>query len=146
MPIDAPYEPSPWEPVATQVEQYEATGGVEGGEMQGAPCVIVSTLGARTGNQRKTPLIRVEHEGSYAAVASMGGAPQHPVWYHNLVAHPDMVTVQDGPTVLDCVAHEATGDEKAEWWARAVEVWPSYDEYQARTDREIPLLVLTPRA
>lgn len=146
MPIDAPYEPSPWEPVATQVEQYESTGGVEGGEMQGAPCVIVSTLGAKSGNQRKTPLIRVEHDGSYAAVASMGGAPQHPVWYHNLVAHPDVVTVQDGPTVLDCDAHEVTGDEKAEWWAHATAVWPAYDEYQAKTDRQIPVFVLTPRS
>jgi deazaflavin-dependent oxidoreductase (nitroreductase family) len=145
MPIDAPYEPSPWEPIATQVEQYESTGGVEGGEMQGAPCVIVSTLGAKSGKQRKTPLIRVEHEGSYAAVASMGGAPQHPVWYHNLVANPGVVTVQDGATVGDYEAHEATGDEKAEWWARATAVWPAYDEYQTKTDRQIPLFVLTPK-
>jgi F420H(2)-dependent quinone reductase len=118
MPIDAPYEPSPWEPIATQVEQYESTGGVEGGEMQGAPCVIVSTLGAKSGKQRKTPLIRVEHEGSYAA----------------------------GATVADYEAHEATGDEKAEWWARATAVWPAYDEYQTKTDRQIPLFVLTPKA
>ncbi|HEX7134135.1 MAG TPA: nitroreductase family deazaflavin-dependent oxidoreductase [Iamia sp.] len=145
MPIDAPYEPSPWEPVATQVEQYESTGGVEGGELQGAPCIILSTLGAKSGKQRKTPLMRVEHDGRYAVVASLGGAPQHPVWYHNLVAHPDVVALQDGPTVKDYDAREVTGDEKAEWWARAVEVWPSYDDYQTKTDRQIPVFVLTPR-
>jgi len=145
MPIDAPYEPSPSEWVRAQVEEYESSGGTRGTTLRGVPCVIVSSLGAKTGTQRKTPLMRVEHEGRYAAVASMGGAPTHPVWYHNLTAHPDQVTVQDGPKVVDCVAHEATGDEKAEWWARAVAVWPDYDEYQAKTDRVIPLVVLTPK-
>ena len=146
MPIDAPYEPSPWEPIATQVEQYEATGGAEGGEMEGVSCIILSTLGAKTGKQRKTPLIRVEKGGSYAAIASMGGAPQHPVWYHNLKANPETVALQDGPTVIDATAREATGDEKAAWWAEATKVWPGYDEYQAKTDREIPLFVIEPRA
>jgi deazaflavin-dependent oxidoreductase (nitroreductase family) len=146
MPIDAPYEPSPWEPIATQVERYEATDGAEGGEMEGAPCIILSTLGAKTGTQRKTPLIRVEHGGEYAVVASMGGAPQNPVWYHNLVAHPDVVTLQDGAEVRDYDAHEATGDEKTEWWAHATAVWPAYDDYQTKTDRQIPLFVLTPRS
>lgn len=146
MPIDAPYEPSPSAAVAEQVEVYERTGGERGRTVRGVPCVIVSSLGARSGVQRKTPLIRVEHEGRYAAVASMGGAPQHPVWYHNLTAHPDVVTVQDGATVLDCTAHEATGPERDEWWARAVAVWPDYDAYQAKTDRRIPLFVLTPTA
>ncbi|HMJ77608.1 MAG TPA: nitroreductase family deazaflavin-dependent oxidoreductase [Iamia sp.] len=146
MPIDAPYEPSPWEPVATQVEQYESSGGTEGTELQGAPCIILSTLGAKSGKQRKTPLMRVEHDGHYAVIASLGGAPQNPVWYHNILARPDVVTLQDGPTVKDYDAHEATGDEKTEWWARATAVWPAYDEYQAKTDRQIPLFVLTPRA
>lgn len=145
MPIDAPYEPSPWEPVADQVARYEATGGEDGGEMQGAPCVILSTLGARSGKQRKTPLIRVERDGRYAVVASMGGAPQNPVWYHNLLAHPDVVTLQDGPDVHDATAREVTGDEKAEWWAAATAVWPDYDAYQAKTDRQIPVFVIEPK-
>lgn len=146
MPIDAPYEPSPWEPVATQVAQYEATGGREGGEMQGAPCIILSTLGAKSGQQRKTPLIRVESGGRYAAVASMGGAPQDPVWAHNLRAHPEVVTLQDGEAVIDATARPVTGEEKAEWWAAATAVWPAYDDYQAKTEREIPVFVIEPRA
>jgi deazaflavin-dependent oxidoreductase (nitroreductase family) len=146
MPIDAPYEPSPSAMAAKQVATYEGSGGTKGVTMQGKPCIILSTLGAKSGKQRKAPLMRVEHEGSYAVVASLGGAPQHPVWYHNLLAHPDVVTLQDGPTVKDYEAREVSGDEKAEWWARAVEVWPAYDDYQAKTDREIPVLVLTPRA
>lgn len=143
MPLAGEYEPSPWEPIATQVEQYEATGGVEGGTMEGAPCVILHTRGRRSGKVRKTPLIRVEHDGSYAVVASMGGAPDHPVWYLNLVADP-FVTLQDGPEVHDYVARTVTGDEKSQWWDRATEVWPSYDDYQAATEREIPVVVLDP--
>lgn len=145
MPIDTPYEPSPWEIVATQVEQYESTGGKEGGEMQGAPCIILSTVGTTSGKQRKTPLIRVEKDGSYAAVASMGGAPENPAWYSNLKANPGVVTLQDGASVHDATAREVTGDEKAEWWAVATAVWPAYDDYQAKTDREIPLVVIEPR-
>ncbi len=137
------YEPSPWEPVAEQVRLYEATGGAEGGEMEGKPCVILTTKGRRTGKVRKTPLMRVEHGGSYAVVASMGGAPSHPVWYLNLKANPE-VRLQDGSSVFDLRAREVEGDEKAEWWARAVEVWPPYDEYQTKTDRVIPLIVLEP--
>lgn len=144
MPIDAPYEPSPWEPIADQVELFESTGGTEGAELEGAPCIILHTLGARSGNLRKTPLMRVEHDGRYAVVASMGGAPQNPVWYHNLVANPETVALQDGADVRDYVAHQATGDEKSEWWARATEVWPAYDDYQAATERVIPLFVLDP--
>ena len=135
------YQPSPWEAVAEQVRLYEATGGAEGGEAGGAPCVILTTRGRRTGKLRKAPLIRVEHDGSYAVVASIGGAPVHPVWYFNLKADP-VVTLQDGPDVFDLRAREVEGDEKAEWWARAVEVWPAYDEYQTKTDRVIPLIVL----
>lgn len=143
MPLTAEYESSPWEPIATQVEQYEATGGVEGGTMQGAPCVILHTRGRRSGKVRTTPSIRIEHDGSYAAIASMGGAPDHPVWYLNLVADP-MVSLQDRPDVSDYVARTVTGDEKSLWWEWASQVWSSYDDYQAATEREIPVVVLDP--
>jgi deazaflavin-dependent oxidoreductase (nitroreductase family) len=109
------------------------------------PVVILTTLGAKSGKIRKSPLIRVEHDGSYAVVASAGGAPKHPVWYHNAVADP-RVELQDGPVRQDMPAREVTGDEKAVWWARAVEAFPDYAEYQKNTDREIPVLVLEPAA
>ena len=144
MPLTGTYVPSPWEPIATQVERYEATGGAEGGEMEGAPCVILTTRGNKSGNLRKTPLIRVEHEGTFAVIASMGGAPDHPAWYHNL-ADGSEVTIQDGADVHDLVTRQADGDEKATWWGRATDVWPSYDEYQASTDRRIPLVLLERR-
>ena len=143
MPIEGEYEPSAWEPVAEQVRLYEETGGAQGAEWMGGACVVLTTLGAKSGKVRKTPLMRVEHEGRYAVVASLGGAPQHPVWYHNVVASP-LVELQDGPVRRDYLAHEATGDEKAEWWARAVAAWPDYETYQASTDRVIPLFVLDP--
>jgi deazaflavin-dependent oxidoreductase (nitroreductase family) len=145
MPLEGDYEPSPWGPIAEQVATYEGSGGTEGLDLEGQPCVILTTRGRKTGKLRKSPLMRVEHDGRYAVVASMGGAPKHPVWYLNLVANPD-VTVQDGPTVLDLRAREVAGDEKAEWWARAREVWPPYDEYQASTERQIPVVVLEPPA
>jgi deazaflavin-dependent oxidoreductase (nitroreductase family) len=145
MPLEGEYEPSPWGPIADQVATYEGSGGTKGLDLEGQPCVILTTRGRKTGKLRKSPLMRVEHDGRYAVVASMGGAPQHPVWYLNLVANPD-VTLQDGPAVYDLRAREVSGDEKAEWWARAREVWPSYDEYQASTDRQIPLVVLEPTA
>jgi len=145
MPLEGDYEPSPWGPIADQVALYEGSGGTEGLELEGKPCVILTTKGRKTGKLRKSPLMRVEHAGRYAVVASMGGAPQHPVWYLNLLANPD-VTLQDGPVLLDLRAREVTGDEKAEWWARAREVWPPYDDYQAGTDRVIPLVVLEPRS
>src|SRR5690606_14858308 len=132
----------PWEPIAEQVATYESSGGREGTLLEGKPCIILWTRGRHSGKVRKTPLMRVTDGTRYAVVASMGGAPQHPVWYHNLVAHPDEVALQDGPDLGDYVAHEATGDEKAEWWARATEVWPDYDAYQEATDRVIPLFVL----
>ena len=141
MPLEGEYEPSPWEPIAEQVATYESSGGTEGTELEGQPCIILWT---KSGKVRKTPLMRVTDGERYAVVASMGGAPQHPVWYHNLVAHPAEVALQDGPDLGDYVAREATGDEKAEWWARATEVWPAYDDYQAATDRVIPLFVLEP--
>jgi deazaflavin-dependent oxidoreductase (nitroreductase family) len=145
MPLEGEYEPSPWDPVADQVRVYEATDGIEGGTMEGKPVVILTSRGAISGKVRKTPLMRVERDGVYAVVASMGGAPQHPHWYNNLVAHPD-VTLQDGARVVDLRARETTGDEKARWWADAVEAWPDYDKYQASTDRVIPLFVLEPPA
>jgi F420H(2)-dependent quinone reductase len=143
MPLEGEYEPSPWGPIADQVALYESSGGTEGLELEGQPCIILTTKGNKTGKLRKTPLMRVEHDGSYAVVASMGGAPNHPVWYYNLLGEAQ-VALQDGPAVLDLVAHEATGDEKATWWARALEVWPPYDTYQASTERVIPLFVLDP--
>jgi deazaflavin-dependent oxidoreductase (nitroreductase family) len=143
MPIEGEYEPSPWEPVAEQVRLYEESGGTEGTEMNGKPCVILTTRGRRSGKLRESPLMRVTDGISYAVVASMGGAPTHPLWYLNLLDDP-VVTLQDGADVRDYRAREVTGDEKAVWWARATEVWPSYDEYQANTDRVIPLVVLDP--
>ena len=143
MPIEGQYEPSPWKVAADQVRLYEATGGAEGATLQGKPVVILTTKGRRSGNVRKTPLMRVEHEGAYAVVASMGGAPKHPVWYLNAIADAD-VTVQDGPNVREMRAREVHGDEKALWWARALETWPAYRDYQEKTGRIIPVLVLEP--
>ncbi|SDE25806.1 deazaflavin-dependent oxidoreductase, nitroreductase family [Rhodococcus tukisamuensis] len=111
--------------------------------MQGKPVVILTTKGAKSGKLRKSPLMRVEHDGEYAVVASLGGAPTHPVWYHNVVADPH-VELQDGPVKKDMTAREVTGDEKAVWWERAVAAWPDYAEYQKKTDRQIPVFVLTP--
>jgi deazaflavin-dependent oxidoreductase (nitroreductase family) len=144
MALEGEYEPSPNEFIRQQVEQYEATGGAEGGTLEGKPVVILTTKGRRSGKIRKTPLMRVEHDGTYAVVASLGGAPQHPVWYHNLTEHPD-ATVQDGPDVYAVRAREAQGEERDEWWGYATEAWPPYDDYQAKTDRVIPVLVLEPR-
>ncbi|WP_402468237.1 nitroreductase family deazaflavin-dependent oxidoreductase [Isoptericola aurantiacus] len=141
MPITGEYVPSPSDRAANQVEQYESSGGTEGTTMAGKPVVILTTLGARSGKVRKIPLMRVEHDGAYAVVASMGGAPTHPVWYHNIVAHPQ-VELQDGTEKHDYVAREVTGDEKADWWERSVAAWPDYAEYQKKTDREIPVFVL----
>jgi deazaflavin-dependent oxidoreductase (nitroreductase family) len=146
MPLEGEYEPSPWDLIADQVRRYEESGGTEGSTLDGQPCVILTTRGRRSGKLRKSPLMRVEHEGSYAVVASLGGAPKHPVWYLNLLANPTDVTIQDGANVIDVCAREVEGDEKAAWWARSVAVWPSYDQYQASTDRVIPVVVLEPRA
>ncbi|MFJ9664799.1 nitroreductase family deazaflavin-dependent oxidoreductase [Streptomyces sp. NPDC101219] len=145
MPLEGEYEPSPTQWVREQVELYESSGGTKGTTLRdtGLPVVVLTTLGARSGKLRKTPVMRVEHEGRYAAVASLGGAPQHPVWYHNIKAHP-RVELQDGPVRRDMTAREITGEEKAEWWKRAVEAFPPYAEYQQKTDREIPVFVLEP--
>src|SRR6266581_3777978 len=132
MPLEGTYEPSAWAPVADQVRLYEDTDGREGGDLEGKPVVILWTRGRRTGSVRKTPLMRVRDGERYAVVASLGGAPKHPVWYLNLVADPH-VSLQDGTELRDYAAHIATGDEKATWWSRATAVWPDYDNYQAST-------------
>jgi deazaflavin-dependent oxidoreductase (nitroreductase family) len=144
MAINGEYEPSPAQWVRDQVEEYEGSGGTRGTTMRGMPVVILTNKGAKSGKIRKTPLMRVEHDGRYAVVASQGGAPKHPTWYHNLVADPQ-VQLQDGPVRQDMVAREVTGDEKAEWWDRAVEAFPDYADYQKKTDREIPVFVLEPQ-
>ncbi|MDX2847714.1 nitroreductase family deazaflavin-dependent oxidoreductase [Actinacidiphila glaucinigra] len=145
MPLVGEYQPSPEQWVRDQVELYEGSGGTNGTTLRGRPVIVLTTLGAKSGRIRKTPLMRVEHDGRYAVVASKGGAPKHPVWYHNLVADP-RVELQDGPVRQDMTAREVTGDERAEWWERAVEAWPDYAEYQKNTDREIPVFVLEPAA
>jgi deazaflavin-dependent oxidoreductase (nitroreductase family) len=143
MPLAGEYEPSPTGWARKQAELYEASGGTAGTTVEGKPVVVLTTIGNTTGKLRKTPLMRVEHDGRYAVVASLGGAPQHPVWYHNVVAEPH-VELQDGPVRQDMTAREVFDDEKATWWARAVEVWPAYAGYQTKTDRVIPLFVLEP--
>ncbi|MEU5238002.1 nitroreductase family deazaflavin-dependent oxidoreductase [Streptomyces lydicus] len=145
MPLEGEYEPSPTPWVREQVERYESSGGTEGTTMRGLPVIVLTTRGAKTGKLRKSPLMRVEHDGKYAAVASLGGAPQHPVWYHNVVADP-RVELQDGPVRQDMTAREVTGEEKAQWWARAVEAFPDYADYQEKTERVIPVFVLEPAA
>ena len=141
MPLEGEYEPSPWEWVSEQVRLYESTDGKEGGTLEGAPCVILTTKGRKSGKLRKSALMRIEHDGVYAVVASMGGAPKHPVWYLNLVANPD-VTLQDGATVLDLRARTASSEEKRHWWPRLTAVWPAYSEYQSKTERDIPVVLL----
>ncbi len=143
MTLEGEYEPSPSEWVRDQVALYERTGGAEGNTMRDVPIVVFTSRGAKSGKLRKTPLMRVEHDGTYAAVASQGGAPEHPSWYHNFVADP-RVDVQDGPEQREYVAREVSGEERATWWARATAVWPDYDDYQAKTERTIPLFVLEP--
>lgn len=137
------YEPSPSDRARKQVEEYESSGGTRGNTMIGLPVIILTTKGAKSGKIRKTPLMRVEHDGEYAVVASLGGAPKHPVWYHNVKSNPE-VELQDGPVKQDYVAREVTGEEKARWWEIAVEAFPNYAEYQTKTDRQIPVFVLSP--
>jgi deazaflavin-dependent oxidoreductase (nitroreductase family) len=120
-----------------------ASGGTEGTELKGRPVILLTTIGAKSGKIRKTPLMRVEHDGQYAVVASLGGAPKHPVWYFNIKANP-RVELQDGAVTKDYDSHEVLDEEKAVWWERAVAAWPDYAEYQKKTDRQIPVFVLTP--
>jgi len=145
MPVEGDYEPSTQAWVREQVELYEKSGGTRGTTLRdtGLPVVISSSRGARSGKLRKTPLMRVEQDGSYAAVASQGGAPTHPLWYYNFRADP-RVELQDGPRKHDMIAREVTGDERARWWERAVAAYPPYAEYQRKTARQIPVFVLEP--
>jgi F420H(2)-dependent quinone reductase len=143
MPLDGDYEASPEKWVRDQVELYESSGGTEGTVLRGMRVVILTTLGAKSGKLRKAALMRVEHGGRYAVVASLGGAPKNPVWYYNVVGHPQ-VELQDGPAKQDMVARELSGDEKVEWWQRCVAAYPDYADYQKKTDREIPVFVLEP--
>ena len=147
MPIEGDYEPSKLGWVREQVAEYEASGGTQANTLRdtGIPVIIVTMRGAASGKVRKIALMRVEHDGEYALVASYGGAPKNPSWYQNLVAAPDEVQVQDGPAPFDATVREVSGDERATWWDRAVAVFPNYAEYQAKTERQIPVLVASPR-
>ena len=144
MPLQGEYEASPAGWVRDLVEAYESSGGQKANTLfdTGMPVIIVTTRGAKSGKLRKIPLMRVEHDGEYALVASMGGAPKHPVWYFNLLADSE-VTIQDGPEPFDAKVRELSGDERAEWWERAVAAYPPYAEYQTRTERLIPVFVAT---
>ncbi|MDM4763298.1 nitroreductase family deazaflavin-dependent oxidoreductase [Galbitalea sp. SE-J8] len=144
MPLNGEYAPSTAERARVQAETFEATGGAQAAELHGKPIIVLTSVGAKSGKLRKTALMRVEHDGVYAVVASKGGAPQHPVWYWNLVANPH-VELQDGADRRDYDAHLAEGAEHEEWWARAVEAWPDYATYQTKTTRRIPVFVLVPR-
>ena len=141
------YIASPRDWVREQVELYERTDGEQGNTLRdtGLPIIIVHTFGAKTGALRKIPLMRVEHDGEYALVASYGGSPAHPVWYHNLLAYPDDVALQDGPQPFPVTVREVFDDEKARWWERSVAAFPTYAEYQTKTDRPIPVFIATPR-
>jgi F420H(2)-dependent quinone reductase len=143
MPLSGAYEPSTAGWARKQAEAYEASDGRDAPTLRGRPVIVLTSVGARTGLLRKTALMRVEHEGVYAVVASLGGAAKHPVWYFNLTAHPHL-ELQDGPIKRDYLAREVFGEEKAVWWERAVETWPDYAKYQEKTDRQIPVFVLDP--
>ena len=144
MPLNAEYEPSTSDWARTQAERYMESGGTESTDMNGMPVILLKSIGAKSGKLRVNPLMRVEHNGEYAVVASLGGAPKHPTWYFNVVADPH-VELQDGPVSKDYDAREVHGEEKAAWWQRAVEAYPPYNDYQEKTDRQIPVFVLTPR-
>jgi deazaflavin-dependent oxidoreductase (nitroreductase family) len=141
MPLEGEYEPPTEQWVRDQVREYETSGGTRGTTLRGAPVVIITSRGARSGKLRKHPVMRVENGGVYAAVASKGGSPANPAWYRNLREHPT-VELQDGPAKHDYEARQVFGSERELWWQRAVDVWPHYESYQTRTDREIPVFVL----
>ena len=145
MPLQGEYEPSPWDWVREQVEEYEASNGQRANTLldTGLPVVIITTRGRKSGKIRKFPLMRVEHDGEYALVASLGGAPTNPTWYGNLIADPTALMIQDGAEPRDFVARVVQGDERALWWERAVEAYPSYADYQMKTRRIIPFFVAT---
>ena len=146
MPVEGEYEPSTSEWVRDQVAAYEGSGGTEANTLRetGLPVIIVTMRGARSGKVRKIALMRVEHDGEYALIASKGGAPSNPEWYANLIAHPSEVMIQDGPEPFDVVVREVEGDERAAWWARAVAAFAPYAGYQENTERLIPVLVASP--
>ena len=143
MALEGNYVPSPAQWVRDQVDLYERTGGTEGNTLRetGLPVIIVTTRGAQSGDIRKIALMKVEHDGEYALVASMGGAPKNPVWFYNLKADPRAVTVQDGPEPFDAVVREIDGEERATWWERCVAAFPPYAEYAKKTDRVIPVFI-----
>jgi deazaflavin-dependent oxidoreductase (nitroreductase family) len=143
MPLTGEYAPSTAAWARKQAETYEQTNGEKAADLRGRPIIVLTSIGAKTGKLRKTPLMRVEHDGVYAVVGSKGGASTHPVWVYNLRKNPH-VELQDGPTKRDYTARETSGDEKAVWWKRAVATWPDYATYQTRTERQIPLFVLEP--
>jgi len=144
--LQGEYAPSPWQWVRDQVAEYEASAGARANTLMetGMPIIVVTTRGAKTGKLRKNPVMKVEHEGEYALVASKGGAPQNPEWYHNLVAHPDEVVLQDGPEPVVVAIRQVAGDEKVAWWERAVAAYPPYAEYQEKTARQIPVFIASP--
>jgi deazaflavin-dependent oxidoreductase (nitroreductase family) len=143
VPLSGEYAPGRSASAGTQAELYDSTNGAKGADLRGRPIIVLTSVGARTGKLRKTALMRVEHEGVYAVVASQGGSPKHPVWYYNLRAEPH-VELQDGAAKRDYLAREVTGKEKAVWWERAVATWPDYARYQTKTERQIPVFVLEP--
>jgi len=143
MPLDGEYEISPTGWVREQTEKIFETGTTESVDIKGSPVILLTTRGVKSGKLRKVPLMRVEHDGNYAIVASLGGAPKHPVWYHNVKAEPH-VELQDGTVTKDYRAREVAGEEKAVWWERAVAAYPDYADYQKKTDRQIPVFVLEP--
>lgn len=144
MPLTGEYEPSTSQRAREQAERFEATDGAEANTLRGKPIIVLTSVGARSGKLRKTALMRVEHDGRYAVVASKGGAPEHPVWYWNLIQHPH-VELQDDAVRKDYDARVLEGEERVAWWERAVAAWPDYAEYATRTDREIPVFLLEPR-
>ncbi|MFI6644027.1 nitroreductase family deazaflavin-dependent oxidoreductase [Streptomyces sp. NPDC050504] len=143
MPLSGEYEPGTWDWASKQAELIESSGGTEGTTLQGMRVVLLTSVGAKSGKLRKNPLMRVEHEGEYAAVGSKGGDPAHPSWYHNVVAQPH-VELQDGPVRKDYRARLVTGEERAVWWERSVAAFPQYAQYALKAEREIPVFVLTP--
>ena len=142
MPLHGEYAPSTSDWAREQAELYEASGGKEGTDLRGMPVIVLTSVGAKSGLLRKTALMRVEHDGEYAIVASLGGAPKHPVWYWNVKKHPH-VELQDGGEKHDYEARELEGEERETWWARAVEAYPPYADYQVKTERLIPVFKLT---
>jgi F420H(2)-dependent quinone reductase len=143
MPLDGTYAPGKSRWARTQAELYESSSGQEAATLRGRPIIVLTSVGAKTGKLRKTALMRVEHDGLYAVVASKGGEPKHPTWYHNLKAHPH-VELQDGAARRDYRARELAGEERDVWWERSVEAWPDYAKYQTKTERVIPVFILEP--